>query len=322
MDRWNRIKGSAFLLLAALIWGTTFVAQDLISDTVGPITFNGVRMTLGGLVLLPVALWRGKGSLLPRQASGAERRRLFFSGVFCGVALLFAATLQQAGISAGTEAGKSAFITALYVILVPVLGIFLKEKLRLSVFLCAALALVGLFFLCLADFSAAGWGLARGMELSKGDYLTLLCSLIFAVQIIAVDRTAPHMDGVALSVIQFLTGGVLGLVGMLLFENDGWQDIYAARWGILYAAIFSCGFAYTFQILGQKTTPPALASVLMCLESVFAVLSGAVFLGNRMSAEEILGCVLMLCAILITNLADYFPRKKKKEAFVTAPREE
>ena len=284
MEGWKRIKGSVFLLLAALIWGTTFVAQDLISDTVGPITFNGVRMTLGGLVLLPLALLRGKGSLLPKEASPAERRKLLFAGIFCGVALLFAATLQQAGISAGTGAGKSAFITALYVILVPILGIFMKQKLSLSVVLCAILSLLGLFFLCLADFSVPGWGLTQGMQLSRGDYLTLLCSLLFAVQIIAVDQTVPHMDGVALSVIQFLTGGVLGLAGMIFFENDTWQDIYAARWGILYAAVFSCGIAYTFQILGQKTTSPALASVLMCLESVFAVLSGALILGNQMAA--------------------------------------
>lgn len=298
----KKIKAPLFLLLAALIWGTTFVAQDLASDSVRPFTFNGIRMLLGGLILIPVVTVKNKGKLFATVPSKKDKIFLLLGGMLCGVILFFACFLQQAGIDAGTTAGKSGFITAMYVVLVPLVGIFFKRKTSPAIWLGVAFSTVGLYLLCMADFSAGLSGLLQSLSMSKGDFLTLLCALVFAFHILAVDHFAPNTDGVFLSCVQFLFAGTVGVVAMFLFEQPTWGGILAASGSILYSAVFSCGLAYTFQILGQKDTPPALASILMCLESVFAVLSDAIFLHTAMGTEEILGCFLMFAALLVASL--------------------
>lgn len=309
--KWNQWKGPIFLFLAAMVWGASFVAQDLASDSVGPFTFNGSRMFLGGLCLLPVIWIKNKGRLFATVPTKKDKIHLLLGGVVCGTVVFVAAFLQQMGIQSGTSAGKSGFITAMYVIMVPLVGIFLKRKLRPAVWLCVLCAAVGMYCLCMADFSAGLSGLAGSFAMEKGDIYTFFCAFCFTFHILAVDHFAPKTDGVFLSSVQFLFGGSLGLVAMLIFEHPTWEGILAAGWAILYAALFSCGVGYTFQILGQASTPPAIASIIMCLESVFAVLSDTIFLKTPMTAEEILGCILMFIAIVFSNLVDLFPQKKK-----------
>ena len=304
------LRGMFFLLLAAMVWGTSFVAQDLASDTVGPFTFNACRMLLGGLCLLPLALFRTRRARL--SPSKPSKKLLILGGAVCGAVVFFAAYLQQQGIALGTSAGKSGFITAMYVIMVPMAGLFFRKRVRPIVWICVLVAAVGMYCLCLADFSAGMEGIAANFSMDKGDLFTFFCAVAFTAHILVVDHFAPQMDGVLLSCMQFLFAGVLGVICMFLFEQPSWDQILSASGAILYSAVFSCGMGYTFQILGQRTTPPAIASILMCLESVFAVLSDMVWLGTRMTAEEIVGCALMFLAILAPNVADLAASRKPK----------
>lgn len=307
-------KGPLFLLLAAMVWGVSFVAQDLASDTVEPFTFNGLRMTLGGLALLPVVMVKNRGGLFALVSGKKKKRRLLWGGALCGVILYFAAFFQQYGIACGTTAGKSGFITAMYVVLVPFVGVFLGRRVRPVLWLCIFLSAVGLYCLCLANFSLGWEGVLSGLRLGKGDGYTFLCALCFTLHIMVVDVFAPETDGVLLSAVQFLVAGAMGLVSMFVFENPTVDGIIAAAGAILYGALISCAIGYTFQILGQKTTPPALASILMCLESVFAVLSDAILLKTAMTVEEVVGCVLMFAAIVGSNISGVLPQKKTRKA--------
>jgi len=306
------IRGPLFLLLAALFWGTTFVAQDLASDSVGAFTFNGMRMILGGTVLLPVILVRGKGKLFRSVPTAKQKKKLLFSGMICGTILFCAANFQQFGIQMGTSAGKSGFITAMYVIIVPLLGIFMGKRVRKEIWACVICAAVGMYFLCMASFETTFGEMLRSLAMTKGDLLTLVCALCFAFHIIAVDHFAPGIDGVFLSCVQFLFAGILGVFAMFLFEQPTWSDILAAGGVILYSAVLSCGIAYTLQILGQKETPPVIASILMCLEAVFALFSDMIILKTGMTTEEVCGTVFLFIAILVSNLSEFFPEKKKR----------
>ena len=308
---WKKIRGPIFLILAAMVWGASFVAQDLAASSVGPFTFNGLRMTVGSLALIPVIVVKNRGKLFRTVPEKKDKLYLLAGGAVCGAVVFVAAWLQQEGIQAGTSAGKSGFITAMYVIMVPIVGLFAGKKVRLPVWGCVFLAAVGMYLLCLASFDEGWAGVAKNLVMTKGDLLTLGCALCFTFHIIAVDHFAPNTDGVFLSCVQFMIAGVMGIFCMFFFETPTVEGILAAGWAILYAALFSCGMGYTFQILGQASTPPAIASILMCLESVFAVLSDAIFLKTPMSAEEISGCVLMFVAIVLSNLVDFIPKKKK-----------
>lgn len=303
-----KIKGPLFLLLAAFFWGTTFVAQDLASDAVGPFTFNGARMVLGSLFLLPVVFVRSRS-----QKRKENPKKLIPAAFLCALVLFVAANLQQFGIELGTGAGKSGFITAMYVVMVPVLGIFLGKKISPVLWGCVAFSAVGLYLLCMADFSAGFAGLVGNFAMSKGDFLTLLCAVFFTFHITLLDRLAPDLDGVKLSLLQFLFAGIIGLFFAFLFEKPTMQDLLLGSGGILYSAFFSCAVAYTFQILGQQSTPAVIASILMCLESVFAVLSDLVVLKTALSLEEILGCVLMFAALIFSSLSDHIPPKRAKK---------
>ncbi len=304
-------KGPVFLALAAFFWGTTFVAQDLSSDFVKPFTFNSLRMILGALFLLPVILVKNKGRFFATCPKKEDKKHLLLSSALCSLVLLVAANLQQFGISLGTGAGKSGFITAMYVVLVPVLGIFLKKKIRPILWLCVLFSVFGLYLLCMASFSEGISGVLNNLSMSKGDLVTLGCALFYTFHIMVIDSTASETDGVMLSFFQFLFAGIMGLILALVFEQPQLTHIALGAGGILYSAFFSCAVAYTLQILGQQCTPAVIASILMCMESVFAVLSDMVVLKTVLTTEEIIGCIFMFVAILGSSLSDFLPQKKK-----------
>lgn len=295
----KQMKNNAMLLLAALIWGCAFVAQSVGMDYVGPFTFNSIRSLIGALVLVPViflmdALKRKSGMSEEEVVqSRGDTRTLVTGGVCCGVVLAAASSLQQYGIMF-TTVGKAGFITAMYIVLVPILGIFLGRKVRLRIIFCVAVSVVGLYFLCMTE----------SFSLSVGDLYVLFCALVFAVHILVIDHFSPLVDGVRMSAIQFLTAGILCGVPMLLFEKPEISSILAAWMPVLYAGVMSCGVAYTFQILGQKNADPTVASLLLSLESVFSVLAGWVLLGQSLSGKELFGCALMFAAIILAQLPE------------------
>ena len=304
----QQLKGSALLTLCALIWGSAFVAQSTAMQYVEAFTFQSARSFLGAIVLLPWALLRRKFALVQRR----DKKTFLKAGISCGVVLCAASCLQQFGIyfndraaaNAGTVTdgavvGKAGFITALYILLVPLFGLFFKKKAGGNVWLGVGVALCGLYLLCMTGKTRPDFG----------DILVFFSAVFFAVQILLVDRFIDTVDGVALSCFQFAVVGVLSGVGMLLFEHPSLPAICGAWREILYAGVLSSSIAYTLQILGQKYTPPTLASMLMSLESVFAVLAAALLLGQIPTAVQIVGCVLMFAAIVLAQL----PNKKKAE---------
>ena len=291
--RKKELKGTAMLLLTAFIWGIAFVAQSDGMNYVGPFTFNCVRMVIGGLVLIPCIfiLERMKGSRTEKKVERTNKKYMFIGGILCGIALGAAAALQQIGIQY-TTVGKAGFITAMYIIIVPVLGIFFRRKAGVRVWISVIIAVAGLYLLCMSG----------SLKLGRGDLLVLLCALVFSVHILLIDYFSPKTDGVKMSCIQFLTAGLISAVPMLLFEKPAVSDITAAWLPILYAGVLSCGVAYTLQVIAQKDADPTVASLVLSLESVFSVLAGWVILGQVLSGREILGCVLMFAAIILAQL--------------------
>lgn len=283
----NQLRGSLLLLLTSMIWGAAFVAQSAGMDYIGPFTFNGLRMLMGAAVLLPFLLKRRTGA----HTNASERKMLLRGGILCGVALFVGSTLQQIGI-VDTTAGKAGFITAMYVVLVPVMGVFVGHKQPWLVWLGVALSAVGMYFLCVHE----------SLSLNRGDLMVLAGAVGFSFHILLIDRYSAHVDGVKLSCLQFFVAGVLGLVFMFLFETPQISQIFAAWLPLLYAGVFSCGVAYTLQILGQRDTDPTIASMILCLEAVFSVVFSWFLLGERLSAREIFGCVLIFAAILLAQL--------------------
>ena len=286
-QHFNQLRGSMLLLLTSMIWGAAFVAQSAGMDYIGPFTFNGLRMLMGAAVLLPFLLKRRTGT----PAAASERKTLLTGGILCGIALFLGSTLQQIGI-VDTTAGKAGFITAMYVVLVPVMGVFVGHKQPWLVWLGVALSAVGMYFLCVHE----------SLSLNQGDLMVLAGAVGFSFHILLIDRYSAHVDGVKLSCLQFFVAGVLGLVCMFLFETPQISQIFAAWLPLLYAGVFSCGVAYTLQILGQRDTDPTIASMILCLEAVFSVIFSWFLLGERLSAREIFGCVLIFAAILLAQL--------------------
>ena len=250
----RKLVSSLMLIVAALIWGTAFVAQRKGMEYAGPLAFNGVRTLIGSLVLLPVAL-------IFRPAKAANLRKTLLAGLLCGLCLFMATNLQQIGLTS-TEAGKAGFITTFYIILVPVLGLFLRKKTGAVTWLAVAVALGGLFFLCVKPGE---------VRIAPGDLLVLGCAFFFAVQILVIDFFVQEVDGVLLSCVQFAVDGVLSLIAAFLFEKPDFPALFRGWIPLLYTGILSCGVAYTLQILGQKNLHPTVASLLMSLESAFAV---------------------------------------------------
>lgn len=289
----QQIKSSLILLLTATIWGVAFVAQSVGMEYIGPFTFNAIRCVLGGLVLIPVIL-----VLKKKKETGAEnqekedKKTLWAGGIACGVILCIASNLQQFGIMEASV-GKSGFFTALYIVMIPVIGIFVGKRPGIKLWFCVALAVVGMYLLCMKDGS---------FTIERADIMLLLCALAFSFHILVVDYFSPKVDGVKMSCIQFLVCGVLSAVGMLFTETPDISNIQAAWLPLLYAGLLSCGVGYTLQIVGQKGINPVIASLIMSLESVISALAGWVILGQVLSPKEILGCVLMFVAIIITQI--------------------
>ena len=306
--RTQQIRNSLILLLTAFIWGVAFVAQSVGMDYVEPFTFNCVRSILGGFFLIPCIFVLNKINprreadykALSEEQQRENRKKLLKGGIWCGVAICVASNLQQFGISY-TTVGKAGFITAMYIIIVPILGLFFRKKCPVTVWLGVVLAVGGLYFLCMAE----------GFSVQLGDFLVFLCAVAFSVHIMVIDHFTQLVDGVKMSCIQFLVCGVLSGVCMFLFERPDLQNILAAWQPILYAGILSCGVAYTLQIVGQKGMNPTVASLILSLESVISVLAVLVILGQMLSGREVVGCVLMFAAIVLAQLPG--PKKQQQD---------
>lgn len=285
------MRGNLLLVLTAFIWGVAFVAQKEGGTAVGDFTFNGVRFLLGGGLLAACLPLLDRLGLTRRCDSPAGRKATWLGGVLCGVALWAASNLQQLGL-ATTSAGKGGFITALYIVLVPIFGLVIGRRTNLFTWLGVVLAVAGLYLLCMQGESG----------IDGGDLLVMACAPIFAIQILLVDKFIPHTDGVRLSCIQFFTVGILNLPLMFIFEQPSWSAMVDGWLPILYAGLLSSGVAYTLQVVAQKHTHPTTASVLMSLESVFAVLAGWALMGEQLSAWETSGCVVMFAAVILAQL--------------------
>lgn len=301
--RKNNLVGSLLLALCALIWGSSFVSQSTGAQYVGPFTFMALRSLLGSLTLLPVIIakdlvMKKKGTYVGLKT---KEEKLFFAkgALACGVALCIASCLQQIGIDKGTTSGKAGFITAFYILLVPIFSLVLRKKVRPIIWPCAAVSLLGLYLLCVTDNSIA-----------PSDIYVVVCAVFFAVQILVVDRVSPKVDGIKLSCCQFFIVGVLAALPMFIFEDVSLENIMAAAPSIAYSGIMSSGIAYTLQILGQQRTEPTVASMLMSLESVFALISGMILLHETPSGKEVAGCCLMFAAIIAAQL----PLGKKEKS--------
>ena len=301
------LRANLLLLLTAMIWGSAFVAQDVAMDAMGPFTFNAVRLTLAVLVLLPsiklldaVARKRNPGREVQtlKTMTKDQKRRFLTAGVVCGTVLAAGIAFQQYGLLY-TSAGKAGFVTALYIVLVPLAGSFFRHKVRWLVWGAVALCTVGLFLLCVTETLTIG----------LGDILVLICAFCFTAHILLIAHYAPHMDGVRLSCFQFLVADIVFILLTLFFEQPSLSAILAGWVPIVYAGVFSCGVAYTLQIIAQRDAPPAVASLLMSLESVFALLAQWVILGDLLSPRELLGCLLMFIGIVLAQLPG---RKSKK----------
>ena len=287
----QQLKGSLLLLLTAMIWGIAFVAQKEGVSRIGPFTMQATRFFLAGTVLLPFALAGRKRQAALREQSGLSRGGVLLRGFLCGLLLCAASTFQQFGLLY-TSVGKSGFITTLYIVLVPLAGIFLGKKVGGRVWASVVIAVAGLYFLCMHGT----------MSVNAGDLLTLVSAFFFMAQILYIDHIGACMDGILLACIQSYTCCVIGAIGMLLFETPSWSAILSCWLPICYAGILSGGVAYTLQILGQQLVPPTLASMILSLESVFAVLFGWILLHQALSARELLGCLVILIAIVIAQL--------------------
>ena len=288
----KKTSGSLMLLCTALIWGTAFVAQRIGMEHLGPITFQSFRAVLGFLSLLPMVLLRrrlGKSGPMPSIAASLS----------CGAVFAAAATVQQIGLQY-TTAGKAGFISSLYVVLVPLLGLLLGRKPEKGVWIGVPLSVAGMYLMA----SVSGEGFSLGL----GDWMMLASALLFACHIIVVAHFAPQADGVALSCSQFFVAGCLTMPIAILTEDITFTGLWAGKWALLYAGVLSCGVAYTLQILGQKDTPPAIASLTMSLESVFSAIAGVIILHETMKTTEIIGCALMLAAVVIAQM----PIRRKK----------
>ncbi len=301
-----QLRQSLLLLLTAFIWGCTFVAQSTGMDHVSPFTFTASRTLLGCLVLLPVVafmrakLRREKPQEWAKRQTPEYKRTLLLGGLLCGLCLFGGESLQQFGLFHDTEAGKAGFITSLYIVLVPVIGLLLGSRSRLMIWASVAVACVGLWFLCIPP---------EGISIRLGDLYVLLCALVFSLHILVIGRFVTKVNGIELSVAQFAVGGILGLIAMPFQALPTWEGWLGALPAILWAGIMSNGIAYTLQIVGQRGMNDTAASLIMSLESVFSVLAGWVVLGEVLSGRELAGCIIMAAAVVMAQL----PERKTRE---------
>ncbi len=300
----KRAISNILLLITAIIWGTAFVAQKA-GTVLEPFTYNGIRTVIAGISLLPVIKFmsgRKSPEELERESSPEGKRSLMVGGVLCGIILGIASNLQQFGMDMGTDAGKAGFITALYIVLVPLIGTFVGKRIRPMVWICVLIGAAGFYLLTMA-------GSGNRMSLDKSDLVLLIGAVMFACHILVIDCYSPKADGVKLSCIQFFVAGGLTLILMFIFESPDITAILDCWLPILYAGILSAGVGYTLQIVAQKNAEPSEASLIMSLESVFAVIAGAILLHERMTTMELLGCIVIFVAVILAQLPD----KKGKE---------
>ncbi len=302
----SQLKSSLLLFLTAAIWGSAFVAQSVGMEHVGPFTFNGARSVIATIVLFPCILFLKRftpsnpvTSSDTSDISEIISKPLLIGGISCGLLLTAATMFQQYGILS-TSVGKAGFLTALYIILVPVLGLFLRKKCSPLIWLSVVLALIGLYLLSVTDGFTS---------IETGDILLVICAFLFAVHILVIDHFSPLCDGVKMSCIQFFVSAVICTVAALIFEKPTLNALLGAAVPILYAGVFSSGVAYTLQIIGQKNMNPTVASLILSLESVISVLSGWLILKQQLTLRELFGCVIVFAAIIIAQLP--WPSKSK-----------
>ncbi len=298
----RNIRQTFFPLLTAFIWGTAFAAQSMVTEHLGPLTFNAVRNMVAALALLVLDLAAAKmvkGRRNMFQLNRAEWKRLLIGGSLCGLMLILASTMQQIGI-ADTSAGKTGFITAMYIVIVPLFGLFQGKRPTVLLWISVAVAAGGLYFLCVTE----------SFTVAPSDLIVLLCAVLYAGHILVVDRFSGELDGIQMSCIQFVTAMVLAVAGAFAMETPSVQALSLCVWPILYCGLLSSGVGYTLQILAQKDANPTVVSILLSMESVFAVIGGAVVLHERMGGREVLGCVLMMIAVILAQL----PASSKEKA--------
>ena len=287
------------LLITAMIWGSAFVAQSKGMEFIGPFTFNVLRNFVGGIVLLPVIAIFSRGTNHSPEEKKQINKNTLIGGVFCGIVLFVASSFQQYGL-VHTTAGKAGFITALYIVIVPLLGVFMGKKVPKIVWGCVALAIAGFWLLCIKE----------GFSVGLGDLMVLICAFFYSMHIVTIDHFSPKADCVKMSCVQFWVAGFISLIPMLLFEEPRMDAIMDAKWTVLYAGVLSSGVAYTFQIIAQRHTEPTVATLLMSLESVFAALSGWLILNETMLPKEFIGCILVFTAVIFAQIP--IPVKSKK----------
>ena len=296
-------RNTFLLILTAFIWGIAFVAQSEGGDVIGAYSFNCIRSIIGSLFLIIVIKLLDKTGLTKKPESKKSQRTLLLGGVLCGFALCIATNLQQMALYLGAPVGKAGFLTACYILLVPILGIFLKKKCGINVWIGVVITLVGLYLLCIND----------SFSIKLYDILLMLCAFCFSIHILIIDYFSPKVDGFRMSCVQFMVCGILTAIPMFFVDIKpgfkAWLSCFNSMdaWiPILYAGIFSCGVAYTLQIVGQKGINPTVASLLMSLESVFSVLAGWIILNQKLSIKELTGCLLIFIAVVLAQL----PSKK------------
>ncbi len=305
MNTHNNLKGSLILCTAALIWGLAFVAQDTAADRVPPFLFNALRSLIATLFLFGLLALQSHRSHTPIFPKAPHKRReMLIGGILCGLLLSVSVNFQQFGIAAypdgAASEARAGFLTALYVILVPIISVVCGKRLGLPVLGAGLIASLGIYLLSLSD----------GIDqIYIGDLLVFLCAISFSFHILAVDRFAAPVGGIRLSMLQFLVCGLSSLLLSLLFESPAWEQVLTATPQILYLGICSSGIAYTLQIYGQKFAEPAVASLSMSLESVFAAAGGWLISGNALSGKELIGCALVFVAIVLAQLPQFFERK-------------
>lgn len=303
----NQVRQVVFPIITAMIWGSSFVAQSTSTEHIGAFTFNAARSFVGFLALLVVVqifrMVRKEPEIQQTpEEKKAGRKGLVLGGICCGIALALACNLQQLGMVAGASAGKTSFITTLYVVLVPICGLFLKKRVSPTVWISVLLAVAGLYCLCIKD----------SFSIAPSDLLVMLCAFGYTLHILVIDYFTQKVDGVKMSCIQFFSCAVLSAILMLIFEHPTWADITPCIGSVLYVGVFSSGVAYTLQILAQKDSNPTIVALLLSLESVFGAVSGAIFLHETMTGKELVGCVLMLIAVVLAQIE--FPSKKKAKS--------
>lgn len=308
----DKIVNSMLLVFAAVIWGISFVVQSIGGKKLGSYAFNAIRMLVGALVLFIAVKFSDKMNISRKPQTKNQKKRLYLTGLACGVFLCIATNMQQVALTLGASAGRAGFLTAIYILMVPIIGLIVfRERCGWNVWIACFVALAGLYLLSISGKFA----------ISTPDLLLLGCALAFSIQILIIGKFGISLDSLRLSGIQFLVCGILSLIPAAIFEIipyeggfTAWLGIFTSgsAWlSILYMGIFSCGVGYTLQVIGQKSLSPTVASLIMSLESVFSAISGWIFLHERMSAKEIFGCVLIFIAICLAQIT--FKRKDKIE---------